>query len=101
MQKAIEFEIDRQIAAHESGEGVSQETRLWDEKNSRTRVMHSKEDAHDYRYFPEPDLQPLEVSPEFIAKVKKEMPELPDSRRDRFMEEYKLSFADASQLVSE
>jgi len=101
MQKAIEFEIDRQISAHESGEGVSQETRLWDEKNNRTRVMRSKEDAHDYRYFPEPDLQPLEISPEFIAKVKNEMPELPDTRRDRFMDEYKLSFADASHLVSE
>ena len=101
MQKAIEFEIERQINAHESGEGVTQETRLWDEKNNRTRVMRTKEDAHDYRYFPEPDLQPLEISPEFIAKVKSEMPELPDARRDRFMEEYKLSFADASQLVSD
>jgi aspartyl-tRNA(Asn)/glutamyl-tRNA(Gln) amidotransferase subunit B len=59
MQKAIEFEIERQIAAHEAGEMVTQETRLWDEKNNRTRVMRSKEDAHDYRYFPEPDLQPL------------------------------------------
>ena len=101
MQKAIEFEIDRQIAAHESGEGVTQETRLWDEKNNRTRVMRSKEDAHDYRYFPEPDLQPLKISPEFIAKVKGEMPELPDTRRDRFMDEYKLSFAVASHLVSD
>jgi aspartyl-tRNA(Asn)/glutamyl-tRNA(Gln) amidotransferase subunit B len=62
MQKAIEFEIERQIAAHEAGEMVTQETRLWDEKNNRTRVMRSKEDAHDYRYFPEPDLQPLKVS---------------------------------------
>ena len=70
MQKAIEFEIERQIAAHESGEGVNQETRLWDEKNNMTRVMRSKEDAHDYRYFPEPDLQPLKVTAEFIARVK-------------------------------
>ena len=69
MQKAIEYEIERQIEAHESGEGVSQETRLWDEKNNRTRVMRSKEDAHDYRYFPEPDLQPLKVSAGFIAKI--------------------------------
>src|SRR5262250_882756 len=67
MQKAIEYEIERQIAAHESGEGVEQETRLWDEKNNKTRVMRSKEDAHDYRYFPEPDLQPLTVGAEFIA----------------------------------
>ena len=101
MQKAIEFEIDRQITAHESGEGVTQETRLWDEKNNRTRVMRSKEDAHDYRYFPEPDLQPLKVTAEFIEKVKSEMPELPDAMRDRFMDSYGLSFADASHLVSD
>jgi aspartyl-tRNA(Asn)/glutamyl-tRNA(Gln) amidotransferase subunit B len=101
MQKAIEFEIDRQITAHEAGEGVTQETRLWDEKNNRTRVMRSKEDAHDYRYFPEPDLQPLVVSTEFIAEVKAAMPELPDAMRDRMMTDYSLSFADASQLVSD
>ena len=101
MQRAIEFEIERQIAAHESGEGVTQETRLWDEKNSRTRVMRSKEDAHDYRYFPEPDLQPLTVTAEFIERVKTDMPELPDARRDRLMAEYGLSFHDASQMVSD
>jgi aspartyl-tRNA(Asn)/glutamyl-tRNA(Gln) amidotransferase subunit B len=101
MQRAIEFEIERQIAAHESGEGVNQETRLWDEKNNCTRVMRSKEDAHDYRYFPEPDLQPLTVSAEFIEQVKREMPELPDAIRDRFIEVYGLSFADASQIVSD
>ncbi len=101
MQKAIEFEIERQIAAHEAGEPVNQETRLWDEKNNRTRVMRSKEDAHDYRYFPEPDLQPLAVSSEFIEKIKAEMPELPDAMRDRFIETYELSYMDASQLVSD
>jgi len=101
MQKAIEYEIERQIAAHETGEGVSQETRLWDEKNNQTRVMRSKEDAHDYRYFPEPDLQPLEVSAEFIARVAKEMPELPEAMRERFMEVYGLSYADASNLVGD
>ncbi|MDQ6789016.1 MAG: Asp-tRNA(Asn)/Glu-tRNA(Gln) amidotransferase subunit GatB [Acidobacteriota bacterium] len=101
MQKAIEFEIERQIAAHEAGEIVNQETRLWDEKNNRTRVMRSKEDAHDYRYFPEPDLQPLVVSTEFVERVKASMPELPDAMRDRFMKDYNLSFADASQLVSD
>jgi aspartyl-tRNA(Asn)/glutamyl-tRNA(Gln) amidotransferase subunit B len=101
MQKAIEYEIERQIAAHESGEGVAQETRLWDEKNNRTRVMRSKEDAHDYRYFPEPDLQPLRVSADFIARVKSEMPELPDAMRERFIEVYGLSYVDASQLVSD
>jgi aspartyl-tRNA(Asn)/glutamyl-tRNA(Gln) amidotransferase subunit B len=101
MQKAIEFEIERQIEAHESGEGVQQETRLWDEKNNRTRVMRSKEDAHDYRYFPEPDLPPLSVTSEFIARVTSEMPELPDVMRDRLVKDYELSYQDASQLVSE
>jgi aspartyl-tRNA(Asn)/glutamyl-tRNA(Gln) amidotransferase subunit B len=101
MQKAIEFEIDRQITAHEAGEAVAQETRLWDEKGNRTRVMRSKEDAHDYRYFPEPDLQPLTVTAGFIEQVKSEMPELPDTMRDRMMNAYGLSFADASQLVSD
>jgi len=101
MQKAIEFEIERQIEAHEANEPVNQETRLWDEKNNRTRVMRSKEDAHDYRYFPEPDLQPLIVSKEFIENVKAEMPELPDAMRDRFMKDFELSFADASQLVAD
>ncbi len=101
MQKAIEYEIERQIAAHESGEAVNQETRLWDEKGNRTRIMRSKEDAHDYRYFPEPDLQPLKVSGEWIGNVKNSMPELPDAMMERFMSEYGLSFADAHQLVSE
>ncbi|MFL6467707.1 MAG: Asp-tRNA(Asn)/Glu-tRNA(Gln) amidotransferase subunit GatB [Pyrinomonadaceae bacterium] len=101
MQKAIEFEIERQITAHESGEGVSQETRLWDEKKNETRVMRSKEDAHDYRYFPEPDLQPLTVTNEFIEAAKLEMPELPDAMRERFIADYDLSFADASQLVAD
>ena len=99
MQKAIEYEIERQIAAHEVGEPVNQETRLWDEKNNQTRVMRSKEDAHDYRYFPEPDLQPLRVAAEFVEKVRSRMPELPDAMRNRFIETYQLSFADASQLV--
>ena len=101
MQKAIEFEIERQIAAHEAGETVSQETRLWDEQRNETRVMRSKEDAHDYRYFPEPDLQPLRVSAEFIETAKKALPELPDNMRERFSEVYGLSFNDASQLVAE
>jgi aspartyl-tRNA(Asn)/glutamyl-tRNA(Gln) amidotransferase subunit B len=101
MQKAIEYEIERQISAHEAGEPVAQETRLWDEKNSQTRVMRSKEDAHDYRYFPEPDLQPLTVSADFVTKVRSEMPELPGAMRERFIEVYALSIADASQLVSD
>lgn len=101
MQKAIEFEIERQVAAHEAGEPVNQETRLWDEKNNRTRVMRSKEDAHDYRYFPEPDLQPLKVTAEFVEEVKARMPELPDAMRSRFIETYGLSYADASQIVGD
>lgn len=101
MQKAIEYEIERQIAAHESGEGVRQETRLWDEKNNQTRVMRSKEDAHDYRYFPEPDLRPLRIPPDFIERVRSEMPELPDAMLERFQADYDLSFADAAQLVSD
>lgn len=101
MQKAIEYEIERQIEAHEKGETVDQETRLWDEKNNRTRIMRKKEDAHDYRYFPEPDLQPLKVSSEFIAQVRKELPEMPDAMRDRFTAVYGLSYSDASQLVAD
>ncbi|MEO8648354.1 MAG: Asp-tRNA(Asn)/Glu-tRNA(Gln) amidotransferase subunit GatB [Acidobacteriota bacterium] len=100
MQKAIEFEIDRQVTAHESGEAVRQETRLWDEKDACTRVMRSKEDAHDYRYFPEPDLQPLHVPADFIEAVKRTMPELPDNILSRFIDVYGLTFADASQLVA-
>lgn len=101
MQKAIEFEIERQIAAHEAGETVNQETRLWDAQNNQTRIMRSKEDAHDYRYFPEPDLQPLAVTSEFIANVKSEMPELPDAMLERFRRDYDLSYSDAAQLVSD
>lgn len=100
MQKAIEYEIERQIEAHEKGEPVNQESRLWDEKNNRTRFMRSKEDAHDYRYFPEPDLQPLRVTAAFIDSVKREMPELPDVMRDRFMDVYKIGYPEASQLVA-
>ena len=101
MQKAIEYEIDRQITAHEAGEAVNQETRLWDEKNNQTRVMRSKEDAHDYRYFPEPDLQPLRVTADFVENVRARMPELPDAMRNRFVETYQLGYSDASQLVGD
>jgi aspartyl-tRNA(Asn)/glutamyl-tRNA(Gln) amidotransferase subunit B len=101
MQRAIEFEITRQIGVLESGGRLHQETRLWDERAGETRVMRSKEEAHDYRYFPEPDLPPLNVSAEFVAGVRAAMPELPEARRRRFMEQYGLSFSDASQLTSE
>jgi aspartyl-tRNA(Asn)/glutamyl-tRNA(Gln) amidotransferase subunit B len=101
MQRASEFEVERQIRALEAGERVIQETRLWDDRAMETRVMRSKEEAHDYRYFPEPDLPPLVVSDEFIKSVQAEMPELPEARRRRFMDQYGLSYSDASQLTSE
>ncbi len=101
MQRAIEYEIERHIKLIESGGRVVQETRLWDERAAQTRIMRSKEEAHDYRYFPEPDLPPLVVPGEFIERVRAEMPELPDARRARFMEEYELSFNDAAQFTSD
>jgi aspartyl-tRNA(Asn)/glutamyl-tRNA(Gln) amidotransferase subunit B len=101
MQRAIEFEVARHIKVLESGGKLSQETRLWDDRALETRVMRSKEEAHDYRYFPEPDLQPLIVSEQFIEDVRRVMPELPEDRRKRFGEQYGLSYADSSQLVSD
>jgi aspartyl-tRNA(Asn)/glutamyl-tRNA(Gln) amidotransferase subunit B len=101
MQKAIEYEIARQIELIEEGGRVTQETRLWDDRAGATRVMRSKEEAHDYRYFPEPDLPPVIISEEFIVGVRNSMPELPEVRRDRFVKEYELSYNDASQLCSE
>src|SRR6185503_5404785 len=101
MQRAIEFEVARHIKVLESGGKLSQETRLWDDSAVETRVMRSKEEANDYRYFPEPDLPPLIVSEQFIEDVQRSMPELPENRRKRFGEQYDLSYADASQLVSD
>ena len=101
MQRAIEFEVARHIQLLESGGRLTQETRLWDDRAIETRVMRSKEEAHDYRYFPEPDLPPLIVSSEFIDRVRDSMPELPEERRKRFNEQYGLSFSDASQLVAD
>jgi aspartyl-tRNA(Asn)/glutamyl-tRNA(Gln) amidotransferase subunit B len=101
MQRAIEFEVARHIKVLESGGRLAQETRLWDDRAQETRVMRSKEEAHDYRYFPEPDLPPLIVSPEFIAQVREAMPELPEQRMKRFIDDYGLSFNDASQLASD
>jgi aspartyl-tRNA(Asn)/glutamyl-tRNA(Gln) amidotransferase subunit B len=99
LQKAIEYEVDRQIAAVESGESVVQETRLWNERESQTYSMRSKEEAHDYRYFPEPDLPPLVIAEELIERLRAEMPELPEARRRRFVDEYGLSLDDAAQLT--
>ncbi|HEX8097968.1 MAG TPA: hypothetical protein VF507_08025, partial [Pyrinomonadaceae bacterium] len=78
-----------------------QETRLWDERAGETRVMRSKEEAHDYRYFPEPDLPPLDVSEEFIEGVRASLPELPEVRRARFISQYGLSYQDAAQLTAD
>jgi len=99
LQKAIEFEIDRQIAAIEAGETIVQETRLWNEHEAKTYSMRSKEEAHDYRYFPEPDLPPLVIEAELIERLRAELPELPEARRRRFVDEYGLSFDDAAQLA--
>ena len=91
VQRAIDYEIDRQITTLESGGRVVQETRLWNERDAKTHSMRSKENAHDYRYFPEPDLPPLEVSSEWIATLRASLPELPETRRHRFMRDYDLS----------
>ena len=100
IQKAIDYEIARQIEVIESGGKIYQETRLWNEKENRTFMMRSKEDAHDYRYFPEPDLPPLEVSEAWIENLKSGLPELPEARRQRFIKEYELSPEDALTLMS-
>ena len=101
IQKALEYEVKRQIKALENEEKIVQETRLWDEKKERTYSMRSKEEAHDYRYFPEPDLVPLIVEKEWIKDIRKTISELPDIRRVRFIREYKLSEYDAGVLTAE
>jgi aspartyl-tRNA(Asn)/glutamyl-tRNA(Gln) amidotransferase subunit B len=100
LEKALEYEIDRQIDLLESGGRVVQETRLWDSSAGRTLSMRSKEEAHDYRYFPEPDLPPLVVDEARIAAVKQTMPELPEARRHRFVAAYGLPAYDAGVLTS-
>ena len=97
--QAIEFEIARQVAIHESGGKMFQETRLFDPETGETVGMRSKEDAHDYRYFPEPDLVPLRVSDKWLAEVRAAMPELPAVKRKRFIESYGLSEYDADVLT--
>jgi aspartyl-tRNA(Asn)/glutamyl-tRNA(Gln) amidotransferase subunit B len=101
VQQAIEYEARRQIEVLESGGKIVQETRLFDTKAGTTRTMRSKEDAHDYRYFPDPDLLPLKLEQSFIDDIKKTLPELPDAKKHRFMKNYGLSIADASNLISE
>ena len=101
MQMAIEYEANRQVDLIEDGQSIDQETRLFDTKKNETRSMRSKEDAHDYRYFPDPDLLPLEVSDDFIEKLKLEIPELPDEKKKRFIEKFKVSPYEATILVSD
>jgi len=101
MGQAIEFEARRQIGILEDGGRIDQETRLYDPKKGETRSMRSKEEAHDYRYFPDPDLLPLEFSDDWVAAIKNSLPELPDEKRNRFVSAYGLSVYDASVLSAE
>jgi aspartyl-tRNA(Asn)/glutamyl-tRNA(Gln) amidotransferase subunit B len=101
VQQAIEYESVRQVEILEAGGEIKQETRLWDTTKGETRSMRSKEDAHDYRYFPDPDLLPLKLDPTWVEDIKKTLPELPDEKRERFMTEYGLTPYNASVLVAE
>ena len=100
LQRAIEYEIDRQIEIVEEGGEVVQETRLWDDNSRETKSMRGKEDAHDYRYFPEPDLMPLEISREWVDEIRTNLPELPEAKRQRYMG-LGLSEYDASVIVEQ
>jgi aspartyl-tRNA(Asn)/glutamyl-tRNA(Gln) amidotransferase subunit B len=99
LQKALEYEIERQIEVVSSGGRVVQETRLWDSDRGETTSMRSKEDAHDYRYFPEPDLSPLDVDEAWVAEIQNSLPELPEARKARFMAAHGLGDYDADNLV--
>lgn len=101
VQQAVEYEARRQIEIIEDGGSVDQETRLWDPAKMETRSMRSKEEAHDYRYFPDPDLLPLEVSNDLIESIRKTLPELPDEKKHRFMNKMGLGIYDASVLIAE
>ncbi len=100
VEKAIDYEIERQIDVLESGGRVVQETRLYDPERNQTRTMRTKEEANDYRYFPDPDLLPVAIEPAFIEQVRASLPELPDARRGRFREQYGLSDYDAGVLTA-
>ncbi|MBW4090410.1 MAG: Asp-tRNA(Asn)/Glu-tRNA(Gln) amidotransferase subunit GatB, partial [Proteobacteria bacterium] len=101
VMQAVEAEAKRQIAVWEAGETVGQETRLYDPGRGETRSMRSKEDAHDYRYFPDPDLLPLVLDEDWIAALKADLPELPDAKKARFVRDYGLPVYDAGVLVAE
>lgn len=100
VRQSIAYEIDRQVRAIEAGELIVQETRLWDPDRGETFSMRSKEDAHDYRYFPEPDLPPVVLTEEYIDSIRKTMPELPDPKIKRFIEQYQIPAYDAGILAS-
>lgn len=100
VERALNFEIERQIEVLENGGEVVQETRLYDVDKGETRPMRSKEEANDYRYFPDPDLLPVDIDDAFIAQIRQELPELPDARKTRFMAEYGLSAYDAGVLTA-
>ena len=100
IRAALAYEIERQVEVVDSGGRVAQETRLWNADDGRTYPMRSKEQAHDYRYFPEPDLPPLIVTSEFVARIKAKLPELPEARRQRMMVEYDLAPQDAQTLTA-
>ena len=101
IQQAIEFEAKRQVNIIENGEKIIQETRLFDPNKCETRSMRSKEESHDYRYFPDPDLPPLIISDEKVNSLKEKLPELPDEKKDRFMREFNLSSYDAEVIVND
>ena len=101
LQQAIEYEARRQIEIIEDGGRIDQETRLFDANKGVTRSMRSKEEAHDYRYFPDPDLLPLVLTEDFIERIRASLPELPDEKRARFVAEYGLSDYDAGVLVAD
>ena len=101
IHSAIIYEAKRQIKLIESGESINQETRLYNIDTGETRSMRSKEDAHDYRYFPDPDLLPLEIEDKWIEKIKSTIPELPDQKKNRFIKDYNLSEYDAGVIVSD
>ena len=101
MQMAIEYEAKRQVRLLDEGKKIEQETRLFDTKKNETRSMRSKEDAHDYRYFPDPDLLPLKIEQKLINDLKESLPELPDNKKERFMKDYGLNSYEANVLVSE
>ncbi len=101
MGQAIVYEAKRQIGVLEDGGKIDQETRLFDARKGETRSMRSKEEAHDYRYFPDPDLLPLELEADWIERIRQSLPELPDEKRDRFVKDYGLSVYDADVLIAE